>query len=272
MRLAISNIAWSASKEDLAATILRDANVQGLEIAPTMLWPQPLETPVSVLETYRDRWLDRGVRIISIQALLFGRPELVLFADDETRRRTAEHLLGMAHVATTLGASVMVFGSPGNRRRGDLPVEAAMTLAASFFQSLAGPLEDLGLSLCIEGNPAAYGCDFLTRTAEAGELVRRVDRRSIRLQLDTSTMTVNGEDYVQEIAAGLPIAAHFHASEPQLSPLGTGSTDNAAAAAALTNANYSGWVSVEMREPPEDHRLAGVEAALALARRHYIRQ
>ncbi|MGE0704861.1 MAG: sugar phosphate isomerase/epimerase family protein [Vicinamibacterales bacterium] len=269
MKLAISNIAWSASIEELAAAIMRDADVQGLEVAPTMLWPQPLDTPEPVLEAYRDRWLDRGVRIVSLQALLFGRPELVLFADDATRRQTAEHLRGMARLAATLGASVMVFGSPGNRRRGDLPFEAAMNVAASFFQSLAGQFEDLGLSLCIEGNPASYGCDFLTTTAEARELVRRIDRQGIRLQLDTSTMTVNGEDYAKEIAASLPFAGHFHASEPQLAPVGTGGTDHAAAASALRDGGYSGWVSVEMRERPEDRQLTGVEAAVTSVRRHY---
>jgi len=272
MRLAISNIAWSAAHEDSAAKILRDAHVHGLEIAPTMLWPEPLDTPASVLEAYRDKWLDRGVRIISIQALLFGRPDLMLFGDDATRRRTAEHLGGMARVAATLGAGVMVFGSPANRRRGDLSLDAAMDVSTSFFRSLSGQLEDLGLCMCIEGNPASYGCDFLTTTAEAGEMVRRIDRRSVRLQLDTSTMTVNGEDYARAIANGLPIAAHFHASEPQLGLLGTGGTDHAIAASALARAGYTGWVSVEMREQPGDPDLAGVEAALALAQKQYGRQ
>jgi len=85
-------------------------------------------------------------------------------------------------------------------------------------------------------------------------------------------MTVNDEDYAGAIANGLPIAGHFHASEPQLAPLGSGGTNHRAAASALTTGGYAGWVSVEMRERVEDQELAGVEAALALARRHYGNQ
>jgi sugar phosphate isomerase/epimerase len=163
----------------------------------------------------------------------------------------------------------MVFGAPGNRRRGALAADAALDAAVDFFRPLAARVADLGTCLSIEANSPAYGCDFLTSTAEAAEFVRRVDHLGVRLQLDTSTMAMNGEDYAREITSGLPIAGHVHASEPHLVPLGQGGTDHATAARALRDGAYDGWVSIEMRAVPGDDNLASVAAAIDLARATY---
>lgn len=269
MKIAISNIAWAPGREEQAAQLLQRHRVQGLEVAPTAVWKDPTEAPPADLDAYRDRWLQRGVRIVATQALLFGHPELALFGDNPTRRRTAEYLVAMARVAARLGATAMVFGSPKNRSRGALPAAAAMEVAVHFFRSVADAVADLGTCLCIEGNAPAYGCDFLTTTAEAAELVHQVDHPGVRLQLDTSTMALNGEDYAATIAAGASIAGHAHASEPHLAPLGAGGTDHAAAAAALRAAGYRGWVSIEMRAEADDTELAAVAAAIRCAQAHY---
>ena len=269
MKLSVSNIAWAADREQEAAAILQNAGVRGLEVAPTMVWPRPTEAPPVALDAYRDRWLDRGVRIVATQALLFGRPDLILFGDEAARRCTGDYLLAMARVSARLGAGVMVFGSPGNRLRHGLGADIAMDVAVRFFLSLARGVADLGTSLCIEANAPAYGCDFLTTTAEAAELVRRVDHPGVRLQLDTSTMALNGEAYAAEIAAAAALLGHAHASEPHLVPFGSGGADHAAAAVALRQAGYARWVSVEMRARPDDRDLAAITAALRLARAKY---
>ena len=269
MKLAVSSIAWSADREEQASRVLRQAGLKGIEIAPTTIWSRPTEAPVAELDAYRDRWLERGLHIIATQALLFGRPDLVLFADESTRQRTAAYLVEMMRVSARLGATAMVFGSPRNRQRGELAAPRAMDIAVRFFRPLAGAAADLGGCLCIEGNPPAYGCDFLTSTADAAEFVGRVDHPGVRLQLDTSTMALNGEDYAREIAGGVPLSGHVHASEPHLVQFGGGGTDHAAAARALRLAGYAGWVSIEMRADPRDPELAGVAEALQRAQPEY---
>jgi sugar phosphate isomerase/epimerase len=49
--------------------------------------------------------------------------------------------------------------------------------------------------------------------------------------------------------------AHFHISEPELAPIGTGGVAHPAFAAELRSAGYGGWVSVEMRPPARETRL-----------------
>ena len=46
-KIAISNIAWSPADDRSVAVVMRDVGVVGLEVAPTMMWPKPLEVSES---------------------------------------------------------------------------------------------------------------------------------------------------------------------------------------------------------------------------------
>src|SRR6185437_14047549 len=118
-----------------------------------------------------------------------------------------------------LGAHVLVFGSPKNRLRGDLPLDSAISIACDFFQELGDAAASHGVSLCIEANPAAYGCDFVTTTAEAADLCRRVNHPAIRVNGDLGGMTMSGETPAQALENAGSYIGHFHASEPQLAEL-----------------------------------------------------
>jgi D-psicose/D-tagatose/L-ribulose 3-epimerase len=159
-----------------------------------------------------------------------------------------------------------VFGSPKNRVRGDLPLNTAMSIACDFFQELGGAAASHGVSLCIEANPAAYGCDFVTTTAEAVELCRRVNHPAIRVNGDLGGMTMSGETPALSLEDAGPWIGHFHASEPQLAELGTAGADHAGAARGLEAIGYDGWVSIEMRDTGD---LASVDRAVARAKAAY---
>ena len=74
---------------------------------------------------------------------------------------------------------------------------------------------------------------------------RKVDHPGIRLQIDTGTILIDGDD-AASLAAAVPLAAHFHASEPDMVPVGSAGSDHRALGAALREAGYAGWKSVEM--------------------------
>src|SRR5947209_7235161 len=80
LRLAASNIAWEPRDDDAVGELLRERDVTGVEIAPTKRWEKPLEVSKSELHAYRREWEARGFEIVALQALLFGRPDLQLFA------------------------------------------------------------------------------------------------------------------------------------------------------------------------------------------------
>jgi sugar phosphate isomerase/epimerase len=250
VNLAVSNIAWPIPEQDRVLAALRDLGVSAVEVAPTKLFPDPSAATPADADAARRWWADQGFAIVAAQALLFGQPELTLFDSAETRERTLDYLARVLVVCGRLGAGACVFGSPKNRRRGDLPESETRDTAVSFFRRLAAHAADAGTTVVLEANPPRYGADFVTRAAEAIALVRAVDHPAFRLHLDTACMTLAGDPVTETFAAGFPLLGHFHASEPDLAPPGPGgAVDHAGFAAELARRGYAGWVSLEMREP-----------------------
>jgi len=250
MRLAISNIAWPTGEDETAASILREEGAEGVEIAPTKVWTRPLEATKGEILDYRARWEKCGLRIVALQSLLFGRPDLVLFGDPATRRRAIEFLKGTIDLAAGLGAEVLVFGSPKNRLVGQQTPEIVMPVAISTFRELGDYATSRDVAFCLEPNPTEYGCDFITTVATGADLVDRVDSGGFRLHLDTAAMTMAGDDPAVCFPRVSRHWSHFHVSEPYLGVVGEGVVDHREFASAAFRTNYRGWTSIEMKEVP----------------------
>lgn len=269
MRLAVSNIAWPREQDAAVADLLREQGVAGVEVAPTKVWPDPLAATDADIDGYRHFWNDRGIEIVASQALLFGKPELTLFDSPETRAKTLQYLTGIVRLCARLGARALVFGSPKNRRVGNGSPHQARTVAKEFFRDLGQVAADAGTAVVLEANPPEYGADFVTRAAEAIDLVKAVDHPGFRLHLDTGCMTLANDPIGPTLDAGFPLTRHFHVSEPNLDPPGkSGKVDHPAFADELKRRGYSHWVSLEMREP-KPFRPAGLADALDRVKRLY---
>ncbi|QDU20153.1 sugar phosphate isomerase/epimerase family protein [Urbifossiella limnaea] len=250
MKLAVSNIAWPVAEQPAVLSALRELGVTAVEVAPTKLFADPSAAAPADVDAAREWWADQGFAVVAAQALLFGRPDLTLFDSAEVRERTLEYLGRVLATCGRLGAGACVFGSPKNRRRGDLPGTAARDTAVPFFRRLAAHAADAGTTVVLEANPPRYGADFVTRAADAVELVRVVDHPAFRLHLDTACMTLAGDPLRETFEAGFALLGHFHVSEPDLAAPGArGAVDHAAFAGELKQRGYAEWVSVEMREP-----------------------
>ncbi len=241
-RISISNIAWPKDADEEALTLISALGFTGIELAPGKVFSSP--AALEEARRYRRHAADHGLEVVAFQALLFGNLDVALFGSAEQRSALAAHLSAIARLAAAAGAHACVFGAPKVRARNGLDEEEAFVQALDFFDRLAADYEAEGVALAIEANAAHYGCDFLTHTRDALALVKAVGRPGIRLQLDTGTLLLNDEA-AEEIAKAVPWAAHFHASEPDLLPLA--SPRHGAFAAALRQAAYSGWRSIEMR-------------------------
>ncbi len=265
MKFTISNIAWDPRDDARIADSMRACGVTGVEIAPTKLWQDPLDVDESAVREYRDFWETRGITITSMQALLFGRPDLTIFQDGAARQATLAYLSGIIRLAGRLGAEVLVFGSPGNRRVGDLPAQQVRATAVEFFRRVGEISQDAGVIFCIEPNPVAYGCDFITDSAQGRELVKDVDHPGFGLHLDAAAMVMSEEDIPAALRATGSALCHFHISEPQLAPIGSGGVDHERIARELKKLNYRRWRSIEMRPPGADDNVAAVSQAMEKA-------
>jgi sugar phosphate isomerase/epimerase len=269
VKTAISNIAWNVADDERIARLMLEADVRGVEIAPTKIWPEPLRADLREVAAYRRTWERRGVRIVAMQALLFGRADLVLFGSPEKREETLDYLTRIMALAQELGAGPLVFGSPKNRKVGARPREEADRLAVDFFRRAGDAAVRHGVLLCIEPNPRDYECDFVTNAREGIELVERVGHPGFRLHLDAAGMHLAGDPPEESLRAALPWLGHFHVSEPFLGPIGQGGVRHELLAGALRGGGYAGWTSVEMRADPKIESDAEMRRVLALLRDRY---
>jgi sugar phosphate isomerase/epimerase len=200
---------------------------------------------------------------------LFGTAGFNLFGPAEVRDAMFRHLAAVCRIGAGLGAPRLVFGSPKNRDRGGLSDADTMDIAVPFFRRMGDVAADLGVTVCLEPNPAAYGANFMTCSSTTAAVVRAIDHPAIRMQLDTGALAMNGENPAAVLAAHAGLIGHVHASEPHLVPLGEGGTDHAAVRAALEAHLPEQVVSIEMLATRSEPHLGAMARALAVANRHY---
>jgi sugar phosphate isomerase/epimerase len=267
-KLAVSNLAWPKLDDDRILACLAELGVQGVEVAPTRLASWADLTP-SLLAEYRSRLESFGLATSSLQALLFGRPELRLLGDTSEFEAMLAHMRQVIDVAANLGAKALVFGSPRNRSRGEMELDRAWALGQERLRSLGEIAADVGVTIAVEPVPPIYGGDFLTRWDDVLRMVKDVDNAGVRVHLDTSCVFLGGDAIDVAISTCAPALAHFHAAQPQLGSFADPIAGHAAAATALQGIGYSKWVAIEMMEQSPDH-LAAVEEAVRFVRDLYF--
>ncbi len=256
MRLSASNLAWGPHGIDSFLTALADHGLQGVELAPTAVWPDSPNVAPDRISEFTTRVADFGLEVSGVQSLLYGRPDLHLF-DRSTWPHLLEHLRRVIGLAGMLGANVAVFGSPRNRLRANLTDNEADEVAASLFGQLVPALQATDVVLTLEPNAPDYGADYLLRYSDVVRLAALVDSPWVQPQIDTGCLAMVDDDAAAGIRAQTP--AHVHVSAPQLVPPPDG-LDHAPVVEALGAADYRGWATLEMLPAGEDPRVAATHA------------
>lgn len=261
MKLSISNLAWSTEEDQQVSTLMKKYGFAGVEIAPTKIWNTPVGVDLISIEEYRKWWSDSNIPIIALQSLLFGQERLKLFDPAQTMN-TQEYLASIIQLGGLLGAQSFVFGSPRNRQVGSLSLKEAYSIIVPLLEELGEVAFRYGAQLCIEPNPADYGCDFICTTQEGIHLVKTVNHPGIALHLDAAAMTLNREDIERSLDEAFPYLAHFHISEPNLLRVSGQFVDHPRIANSLRSLRYSRFASIEMRDGLADSNIDSVEQAL----------
>jgi sugar phosphate isomerase/epimerase len=254
VKLAVSNIIWPTGADAEAADILLEHGVSGVELAPGKAWQNPSTATRDQIHSVRAFWESRGLKIAAFQALVFGQSHLALFGESIARNQFVQYLRKIMALASDVGATSLVFGSPKNRSVGQRPIVDVWPIAINFFQELAELAKNHHVKIGLEAIPRSYGCDFITTVTEAVALVRAVNHPGFGLHLDAGGMAMTGES--PSDCAGLP-PIHYHVSEPNIVAIDLRTaTPHQAYAQGLVTAGYRGWLSIEVREPPkawQDH-------------------
>lgn len=269
MRLAISNIAWDTHEDTAVAALLGRYGINAIDVAPTKYFPEPARATPEEVQRVRHWWAEHGIQITGMQSLLYGTQGLNLFGPPDVQTAMLAHLKSVCRIGAELGAEHLVFGSPRNRDRSGLSDAQTLGIATDFLRRLGDISSSLGVRICLEPNPERYGANFMTTAEETAGVVRHVAHPGIAMQFDTGALTISGESAAAVLSEHASLVGHVHLSEPDLVPLGNGSTDHAALAPLLSQYLPGHVLSIEMLTPASDKRLLSIEGAIEHAVRVY---
>lgn len=248
--------------------LLGQMGCSGMEIAPSRIWPEPVNTTVSERKDYRKMVSDHGLEISAMQALLYTRQDLGLFRTASVEWETVEYIKKLCALAHDLGLKVLVFGSPANRKRGEIAMGEALERAAAFFAKIAPVAEGFGLCVCIEPL-RPQETDFITSSAEGLKLVDMVGSPGFGLHLDAKALSEEGSDIKALLSKAVGSLRHFHINDPDLVDVNsTGKVDHFAIGGALRECGYDRFVSIEMRQQADHDR--SIRSSLKVSRQAYI--
>ena len=112
MKLSVSNIAWGAEEDSRMYWLLREKGFQGLEAAPTRLFPEYPYDRQSDAAAFGKRLMEQyDLNIPSIQSIWYGRTEN-LFAGEEERAALLDYTRRAIDFASALNCGNLVFGCP----------------------------------------------------------------------------------------------------------------------------------------------------------------
>ncbi len=248
MKYSISNLAWGDAPLDQVIPKLANTGLQGVEIAPTAIWPNLDNLRDEEITDFKE-YLERNNLVVSgIQSLLYGHPELQLL-DQSCWGDLRKHLENLLRIGGLLGADVAVFGSPRNRVRGNLDVNSANELAEIFLKQLIPSLIENDVILTLEPNAPEYGADYLITYEEVINLSQRINSENIRPQIDTGCLWMVKSS--PENAYALFTPAHIHLSVPRLKKF-SGTYNFGELIRLAKSTNYDGWLVIEMLSSEKD--------------------
>jgi sugar phosphate isomerase/epimerase len=247
MRYAICNETFEGWDHPRVCRFVAGLGYQGLEIAPFTLAGRITDVSPQRRRELRQQAEDCGLTLLGLHWLLAKTEGLHLTSPDAgVRHATAVYLVELARCCRDLGGDLLVFGSPAQRR---VPAGATRAQAADYavdtFRRAAGGLAEAGVRLCLEplSPPEA---DFINTSAEGQELLDRIDHPNFTLHLDVKAMSTEDAPAPEVIRRNTGRFAHFHANDPNRRGPGFGATDFVPIFRALRDADYTGWVSVEV--------------------------
>lgn len=256
MKLAISNIAWNESEDEVVYSMLKNYGINGLEVAPTrLIATEPYQNKERAAYIISQLHQQYGFVIPSMQSILFGRNER-LFGSAKERGALTDYLCHAVDFASAIGCGNLVFGAPRNRNY--QPGEDLMVVE-DFFREIAEYALKKGTVLSMEANPTIYGTNYINATHEAVDLVKRINHPGFMINFDLGTVIQNQED-ILSLREAVVVVNHVHISEPYLAPV-IPRLIHKQTMDLLRESGYTGYVSIEMKRDEND-AIGNVERAI----------
>ena len=208
-----------------------------------------------------------GLEVIGLHTVTRGPKGIYLnHPDPSVRARTSAYLRSLVDCCGDLGGSLIILGSAKHRNvLPGLSREQAWDYAVETFRGALDRAAERGVVLCLE--PLSHTLtDFITRAAEAVEMVREIDHPNFQMMLDVRSASHDEAPIPELIRQCAPHLTHFHANDDNGKGPGMGGADYPGIAAALREVGYSGYLSVEVFDFEPDPETIARQSLAALQR------
>ena len=242
MKLSISNIAWSAENDNEMYQFLQNSGYNGLEIAPTRIFPELPYEKLNEAKAWADGFKEKfGLGIPSMQSIWYGHQEKI-FGSREERKVLIDYTKKAIDFAEVIGCKNLVFGNPRNRDTED--IAGNYPIAIEFFREIGDYALEHGTIIAIEANPIIYNTHFINTTEQAVEMAYKSGSGGIRVNVDLGTIIYNREDinFLRQIPEYIN---HVHISEPGLNLI-EHRVEHHQLLDVLKTLDYDKYVSIEM--------------------------
>jgi sugar phosphate isomerase/epimerase len=213
-KLSISHLAWLSNNNKKNANILKLFKVKYIDIVLSRYFPNLESIKRNKLISIKNYWKEHSINIYGMQSILFGYENLNIFQSKFDREKLLYLFKKINFAAKTLGIEKITFGCPKNRNINKSKYNEKV--AINFFRDVSLILTK-NITLCIEPIPMVYGNNFLRTTEETADFVKKINKKNIKLQLDTGCIKINKESLADIVTKYKSIVGHIHISEKNLS-------------------------------------------------------
>ena len=244
MKLSASNIIWDSPDLGLFFSSCAELGCSGVELAPDKIWKKPLESSISDRKKIVKQIRDSSLELVGFHALLYTRRDLKLFKSKDSFNETILYLSSLASLCAEMGGQNLILGSPSNRSLCGRKFDDCFEQAVEGFSKIADICKKFNINFCIEPLPP-FQTEFISSATEGERLVKAVNHRNFHLHLDASALRY--EHTPPELVIKSTITPHhFHINDPDLSIPGSVTNDLPVMIKALSEKDYTGFLSVEV--------------------------
>ena len=242
MKISISNIGWDKEKDEEMYKYISSIGFQGLEIAPTRIIEK---NPYNHLEEAKEfaikLYRKYNIEISSIQSIWYGRKENI-FNDFNQRKELIKYTKQAIDFAKVVKCKNLVFGCPKNRIINDS--KKNNKIIEEFFFEIGNYAIEKNVYFSIEPNPIIYGTNFINTTDQAIQIVKNLNNKGIKINLDLGAIIYNKEN-LNIVEKNIELINHIHISEPNLKVI-IPRKIHKDLLKILKNNKYDGYISIEM--------------------------
>jgi len=247
MDFAICNEIFQGWKIEDAMQFAAKTGYTGIEIAPFTIAKYVTDIGKQERKRIRHAAEDVDIAITGIHWVLAQTEGLFLTHNDPAvRDRSSKYFVDLVDFCSDIGGNIIVVGSPKQR---NIPLGAtaaqAWDWAKETLSAAVGRALQQGVTICLEPL-SPQETNFINTAEEAVRFVKQFHSASLKIILDVKAMSSEQKPIPQIIQESWPHFAYFHANDKNLKGPGFGEVDFKPIAAALLEAGYNGWLSVEV--------------------------